>query len=118
MSVCRRIKTIIRIITLILNPIITTPQLLSKSYYWLSTMPSHLMLLLQGLLVSKFQGMGMGFGDIVISSLSLLLQIRDALRMRMSSLKGRSRAAEVSLHFQSQYLMVSVLSRVTKRQKL
>uniref|UniRef100_A0A673TWP4 Adhesion G protein-coupled receptor F4 n=1 Tax=Suricata suricatta TaxID=37032 RepID=A0A673TWP4_SURSU len=57
------------------------------------------------------------FQDIV-SSLSLLPQIRDALRMRISSLKGRSRAAEVSSPFQSQYLRVSVLSRVMKRQIL
>uniref|UniRef100_A0ABI7Y8N2 Adhesion G protein-coupled receptor F4 n=1 Tax=Felis catus TaxID=9685 RepID=A0ABI7Y8N2_FELCA len=45
-------------------------------------------------------------------------KIRDALRMRMSSLKGRSRAVEVSPSSQSQYLRVSVLSRVMKRQIL
>lgn len=112
MSVSKRMKTIIRILILILNLIIitrilililnvniSTPQLLSKSYYWLSTMLGHLMLLLPGSVVSKFQDTGLGLGDVVISSLSLFLQIRDALRLRMSSLKGRSRAAEVSPPF-------------------
>lgn len=73
MSVSKRMKTIIRILILILNVIITTPQLLSKSYYWLSTMLGHLMLLLPGSVVSKFQDMGLGLGDVVISSLSLFL---------------------------------------------
>lgn len=107
MSVSRRIKTITRILTLIVNPIIMTPQLLLAKHSASDVASARVI----GLEV-------LGFGDVVVSSLSLLLQIRDALRMRMSSLKGRSRAVEVSPSSRSQYLRVSVLSRVMKRQIL
>lgn len=92
----KRIKTLTTILTLIINLGTTTPQPLSKHYYLPSTERSRPMLLLPVLPVSQFQDRGLGIGDVVISTLSLLLQIRDALRMKMASLKGQPRVAEVS----------------------
>lgn len=70
------IETMITNLILILNLIITTPQLLPESYYLPVTILSHLMLLLPGLLVSKFQDnseMGFFFSlmSVRYSSLSL-----------------------------------------------
>lgn len=62
-----------RILILILNLVMITPQVLSKFHYFPSTVLNHLMMLLPELLASKFQDPGLDLEDVVISSLSLLL---------------------------------------------